>query len=218
MAAYLFTMLRHAVPALCTALTLLPQAAAAHPHIFVQTGLRVEVSESGQITAIEVSWRYDELYSLLMFEDLKLDSDYDGRLRPDELTFLHGFDMNWDAGFEGDLYVTHEGQPVALGPPEPLETTVDNGQITTRHRRTLQVPASGTLIEAYDPTFYTAYELVGDVSISGTCQTEVTPADLNTAYAKLEEMLYGMSQQEADEAFPEVGSEFADKVRITCRD
>lgn len=193
-----------------------PFGVAAHPHIFVDVALRVELTPERELRGVEITWRYDELYSLLMFEDLGLDSDFDGRLNDSELAFLDGFDMNWIDGFEGDMYVTRHGEALTLGPPEPRGTDVENGQIITRHFRTLSGPASGVLLEAYDPTFYTAYALDGAVTVEGDCAANVTPADLAAAYANLEELMYGMSQEQADTEFPQVGAQFADKVTLQC--
>ena len=90
----------------------------AHPHVFVETGLRLVASESGAIQGVEVTWRYDELYSLLVLEDMELDADFDGRLTAAELQVLDGFDLNWVEGFEGDLYAKTAKGALGLGPPE----------------------------------------------------------------------------------------------------
>ena len=65
---------------LMAAMALVPCAATAHPHIFVDTALKVLVTDDGQLESIEVTWVYDEFYSLLIFEDLGLDADFDGEL------------------------------------------------------------------------------------------------------------------------------------------
>ena len=93
--------------------------AGAHPHIFVDTGLTFVTDDAGRLTGVEVLWSYDELYSLLILEDMSLDPDYDGVLTEAELAQLQGFDMQWMEGYAGDLYLTVAGQPVPLGPPEP---------------------------------------------------------------------------------------------------
>ncbi len=204
---------------LCLAV-LSPVVATAHPHIFVETRLGLIMDDQGRLSAVEVSWVYDELYSLLIFEDKQLDNDYDGKLTPAELEELNGFDMNWIPGFEGDLYVSQEAV-LALGPPQPLTTAVEEGRIVTTHRRQLRAPvAAGTVVEiaAYDPTYYTAYEVTGAVAVEGRddCQIEVAKADLNAAYDLLEELLFGRPQAEVEANFPAVGAAFADKVFVEC--
>lgn len=203
----------------CIALLGLAAAPArAHPHIFIEAGLFVDVNAEGEAVAVEVTWTYDELYSLLIFEEFRIDGDFDGRLRADELALLHGFDMDWVEGYEGDLYVTAAGEQVALGAPEPVETRVEEGKIVTVHRRALggSVPANGLVLQAYDPTFYSAYDLSRGVAASGTCAVFIDPADMEAATSALEELLFATPQDEVEAEFPRVGESFADTVTLTC--
>ena len=203
---------------LLAALTLGPNGASAHPHIFVDMALKVIVSEPGQLQAVEVTWAYDEFYSLLIFEDLGLDSDFDGELTADELEKLKGFDLQWSEGFDGDAYLTRNGEALVLGDGEHLETTVSDGRITTRHRRELADPVAvdGVVFKAYDPTYYTAYTLNRGLEVTGGCLGEVTPPDLNSAYDMVEELLYSKPTDQAEAAYPEVGEAFADTVQLSC--
>lgn len=201
-----------------TAFSLVPVGANAHPHIFVNTGLTVIISTAGQLEAVEITWAYDEFYSLLIFEDLALDADFDGELTQQELDKLQGFDLQWSEGYEGDSYLTRNGVKLALGAGEHLLTEVSNGQITTRHRRELAQPVSadGVVFRAYDPTYYTAYTLNQGLEVRGDCKGEITPPDLNAAYNMVEELLYSMPASQTNDAYPEVGEAFADVVRLSC--
>ncbi|MCE8008430.1 DUF1007 family protein [Aestuariivita sp.] len=201
-----------------TCLMLWPVAGAAHPHVFVDTGIKLVLDDQGQLAGVEVSWAYDALYSMLTFEDMGLDNDYDGRLNSAELGFLNGFDLNWVEGFEGDLHLEAAGVPIALGAPEGRGVTVEDARIVSTHYRPLVNPteADGLILRAYDPTFYTAYDLTRGVTAGEGCRAEVTPADLDAAYTLVEEMLYAMPAADAEESFPEVGAAFADTVVIRC--
>lgn len=190
-------------------------AAQAHPHVFVDTTLRIETDAEGRPVAVEVSWRYDELYSLLVFEDMGLDSDYDGALTEDELARLDGFDMQWIPGYAGDLYLSGGAGPIRLGPPEPVATRVDGGRIETVHRRPLAAPGPETIVlRAYDPTYYTAYDLTGGVSAPEGCSVEIAAPDLDAAQARVERELDGRPATVED--FPEVGDAFAETVTLRC--
>ena len=207
------------VLALLAALAPLP--AAAHPHVFIGTGLTLVLDEANRLAAIRVTWSYDELYSLLVLEERALDPDYDGALTPEELASLNGFDMAWIEGFPGDTYAAAEGAPLVLGPPTDYVTTIEEGRIVTTHTRTVAgaPDAADVSVKAYDPTFYTAYEISRGVTVEGGsgCTAEVIPADLDAAYTLLEELLYGPRSGEwNEETFPEVGEAFADEVRLTC--
>ena len=215
--AYILLMLKLALlpcAALLASLGSVP--AAAHPHIFIDAGLFVDVNEEGQAIAVEVTWTYDAFYSLLIFEEFEVDKDYDGALTPDELAQLQAFDLNWIEGFEGDLYVTSDQGKAVLGAPEAVETRVENGQIVTVHRRSLGVPANGLMLRVYDPGFYSAYELTRGVEATGTCAAFIDPADIEAATSALEELLFATPQSQIEAQFPAVGESFADTVTLTC--
>lgn len=198
-----------------------PVAATAHPHIFVDTALEFIVDAEGRLTGVRVAWAYDELYSLLVLEEHGLDQDFDGRVTAEELETLRGFDMNWIPGFEGDLYLTGPEGPVALLGPVDGDVAVEDGRVISFHTRPLATPLDASApitAKAYDPTFYSAYEVTRGATASGAgCAVSVTPPNLDAAYTMLEELLYGPRSGEfSEDNFPEVGEAFADTVVLTC--
>jgi hypothetical protein len=58
------------------------------------------------VTSVEVTWLYDELYTLILLQDYALDPDFDGALTEAEVAGTLGFDLNWNSGFEGGLVLT----------------------------------------------------------------------------------------------------------------
>ena len=74
------------------------------------------------------------------------------------------------------------------------------------------------MVKAYDPTFYTAYNLDGGVSVDGPCAVEVLPADLDAAFTQVEELLYARPSSDFEEDYPAVGESFADTVTVKCAD
>ncbi|UYV36002.1 DUF1007 family protein [Rhodobacteraceae bacterium D3-12] len=195
----------------------LPSVAVAHPHVFVETGLMPVLDDSGALVGVEVTWRYDEFYSLLVLEDLELDGDFDGKLTEAELKRLSGFDMQWVEGYNGDLTIHQGAKILSLGKPDPRGTTFKDGKITTRHFR----PVSGAtsrhawLLQAYDKTYYTAYDLGLGVKAPANCKVSVTKPDLDRAYSMVEEALYA-TPADPEGNFPEVGEAFAEKVEMIC--
>ncbi|WP_367648083.1 DUF1007 family protein [Ruegeria arenilitoris] len=201
----------------------LPIPAMAHPHVFIDTGLEFIVDDSGQLTHVRVTWVYDEFYSLLVLEDMKLDQDADGALTDSEQGFLAGFDAQWVEGYNGDLVVLADGSQVTLsGPLEPQATTED-GRIVSSHLRAVEggaVPAAALTVKAYDETYYTAYEVTRPVTVTGpaSCQISRVDPDIDGQLAQMQAFLLTLDAdydlEEND--IPLVGESFATEIFVSC--
>lgn len=194
-------------------------AAVAHPHAFTDTAFRLILDANGRAAEVEITWVYDELTSLMVVEDHGVDPDGDGMATEAEREVLQGFDQNWDEGFAGDFYIRQGGRDLVLSAPYGQVADYRDGKLVSTFRRRIEPPvdASGGLsVQAYDPTFYTAYTLT-DVAADG-CEVAVTPADTAEAQRKFGAALAAIPPDEVpDEAqFGDVGRLFADEVRITC--
>lgn len=191
--------------------------AQAHPHVFVDTDLRFEANAEGRVDAVEVTWRYDDFFTLLIFEDMGLDPDGDGVLTPEELGRLKGFDLEvWPEGFEGDLYLFSQGEKIEMPRPVPLSVAVEEGRIVATHRRAIPpVPADGLEILEYDPTYYVDYAVQDPVIVSGLpCEARIARADEAAAAEAVEEELGRIPEDIFDEM--RVGIHYADRVMLTC--
>lgn len=222
-------MTRRTLVPLALAAALSAPPAGAHPHIFIDTGLELIHGPDGTLEALRITWVYDELFSMLLLEDIGLDADFDGVLTAEEETALQGFDMDWPDGYEGDVYLTAAGAPVTLGPPEPGPAALrEDGKLVSTHVRRLERPADAAAgpvsVRVYDPTYYTAYSILADgVSTDGAgCSVAVIAPDLDGAYAYLEKAIEDLMAEERDPLeevpFPAVGDRFAEEVRLTCGD
>lgn len=213
-------MKRCALLALCC----LASPLGAHPHIFVDVGFDLRVDAAGRLEAVEVTWAYDALYSLLVTEELGLDADGDMVLTEGEERALTGFDMNWIEGFEGDLEARLEGQKLALSGPKQPTARLSEGRIVTTHLRRLGAPQelAGTLLtlKPFDPTYYTAYEVTLAVTVSGgaLCEIEKQLPDLDAETKRLQQELAALGRDEStiEMGFPEVGENFATEVQVRC--
>lgn len=197
--------------------------ALAHPHVFIDAGLALVTGADGTITAVEVTWRYDELYSLILLQDYGLDPDFDGALTDAEVAATLGFDLNWNGGFEGGLVLTRDGTALTLGAPEAVSMTLrPDGRIETTHRRAVSGDPGGGPVEAqvYDAAFYIAFEatLPSAMTTGGAdCVPELHRADLDAAYAALETELAAIGGAvAAEDNFPAVGALFADRLVFAC--
>lgn len=205
-------------------LTMAAAPAGAHPHIFIDTGLEIVLDAEGRATAVKVAWVYDDFYSLVMIQDLGLDPDADGRLTPEEQAKLSGFDMAWDADYEGDLYVLAGDRPVKLGRPQEWTADYRGDRIISLHTRPLEVPVPVTeplVLQVYDPGYYTAYTILGQPRLSGPgaagCSVQVFEPDLTEADRMLQQMLQEYTaDQSLEQDFPAVGAAYAEEARVTC--
>lgn len=219
--------MRKALIAVMTWVALAGQAPA-HPHIFVDTGVEVIFDAEGRAVAVKVAWVYDDFFSLMMIEDRVLDRDHDGNLTPEEEAQLRGFDMQWEPGYNGDLYVLQDGREIALGGPTDWTASYVAGRITSTHVRALETPVTPgkapLVIQAYDTSFYTAYNIAGTPLLTGAsagCMAEVFEPDLAAADAALQAALDEFAGRDGSEDalemdFPAVGAAYADEVRVTC--
>ncbi|MEC3860374.1 DUF1007 family protein [Mesobacterium sp. TK19101] len=190
--------------------------AQAHPHIFVDTALHIDVDDAGQATGISVTWTYDDFFSLLIFEDMGLDPDGDAHLTQAELDKLRGFDMiEWPDGFEGDLYMFRNGEKQPLDFPEVTGIDVVDGRIVASHHRTFRpAPAEELAFLQYDPTFYVAYTVTDDVTADHGCRVVIDRVDKDVAAETVENLT--KSDPEAMFEVLQLGIHYADTILLTC--
>jgi ABC-type uncharacterized transport system substrate-binding protein len=201
---------------------LLPVPAFAHPHVFVDVEMAVVFDDAGGV-GVRLDWIYDAYFSLLVTTDLGIDMDGDLQLTPDEQALLDEQIAAWPPDFGGDLEVVQNGRSLPLAEKRDHAMVYQDGLLRETHLRPvaeLADRAAALEILAYDPGFYIAYSLVGNVRIEGRddCSATVQPADLNAAYSLVDELLYGRPASDVgpEEDFPEVGRSFADTVVVTC--
>ena len=203
------------------ALCLSATSAVAHPHVFVTASVKV-ICVEGTPSAVELTWIYDDYFSLLLTSDLGIDLDGDMVLTPEEEEILAGAVTEWPADYDGDLEVMQDGEVVALLPKQDHRMEFRDGIVHEIHTRPLApgLTDDPLTVRVYDPNYYVAYDVPGPVEVSGTdaCEGTVAQPDLNRAYALVEELLYGRPASDVgpDEEFPEVGVEFAATITVTC--
>lgn len=206
------------------ALALAPASVRAHPHEFIDARLTLHFNGNGALETFGVEWRYDAFTSMLVLADLGLDPAAE-TLGAEDTEILSGFDMNWQPGYEGDLWPEQGGEPIALSGPEDGHAWLDDGQIVSRHVRHVLKPvdpkAGPLVIRVYDPDYFIAYTIADQGRIEGRtdCHTRLVGADLDAARARLEaeiDALYADGVQDIEANFPEVGRDFADALRLEC--
>lgn len=204
--------MRHA---LALTIAILPAALGAHPHVFVDSSVQLDINADAQVTDVTVTWTYDDFTTLLILEDLGIDPDGDGILTAAETEQMLGFDLiQWPDGFEGDLYLYRDGAKVPLAHPTPVSVTLTDGRLTGTHQRVVpDVPADGLVLRQYDPTYFVAYTL-GSVTLPAPCRADITPPDPAKAEAALKDAIENTPEDHFEVL--ELGIYHADEVVISC--
>ena len=203
---------------MAAAFALLGSAASAHPHVFMDSDLRLLRDPEGRFAVLEVVWTYDAFYSLTLTTDMGLDADGDGVMSDADMAALQGIDAHWTPGFAGDTYVSAGGQDVALSPPRGNEVRYEDGRIVSRFLRDLARPVrpeEAVVLRNYDPGYYIEYS-VRSAAAEG-CAADIVAPDLSAADQALQAELAKLpAGQDAEAEFPAVGALFAQEVRVTC--
>ncbi len=211
------------------ALALAPTGTAAHPHVFIDTGIEVVFDEAGDLSAVQVVWVYDEFYTMLALDDYGMDPDFTGTVTAEERERLAAIYANWDDDYKGDLRPLLDGRELALGGPTAVVAEVQDARLIIAHRRFFDAPVAlegaELVLRVYDPSYFTAYTIAVDPVIRGRedCTARVWGPDWEAADARLQaalDELYasGADIMEVEADFPAVGADFAEEVRLTCAD
>ncbi len=195
---------------------------AAHPHVFVDATVEV-LTEAGAVTGLRLVWTYDDLFSLMLTEDLGIDADGDLVLTDAEAAELAASVTDWPADYTGDLVVSNGGSSLTLAPRDDHGAAFAGGRVIEVHRRPLVTPASAiagpVTVEVFDPYYYVAYTVTG-VTVTGdpSCEATLVRADLEAAQAEVDATWEGLDWASAapDVQLPAIGEAFSDRVEVRC--
>lgn len=157
----------------------LPLSALAHPHVFIDAGLKVLVVD-GKITAVDIRWTWDEVYSDSWIKDF--DSDRDGQFNAAE---TRRFIAEATAGLENfaQFIFVHDAQgtrhPVAG--VSNFRLSRSGNSVVYDFRGALKTPlpvsAGPVTLGAYDESYYidVAFPKAADVGVIGaaSCTAKV---------------------------------------------
>ena len=204
-------------------LALLPATALAHPHVFVDSQVEL-VMDGTLVTAVRLTWTYDDFFSLMLTQDLGLDANADAVLTEPELGALNASVTAWPPDFTGDLVLTHREEPVPLGDRTDHKVDFVDGKMVETHTRPLATPVDAAqaplTVENYDPYYYVAYTVLPAIALSGagSCEATLIPADPEAGQATVDEMFGALDIAGAgpEVQLPPVGFAFTDRVEVRC--
>ena len=198
--------------------TLLPSAARAHPHSWIDVRSAVLFADDGRVTGIEQQWTFDELYTSYVVEEMgggkkpspKVVSQFASKVIANLEPFRYFVDVTVDGKPVKPARVTQyvsemRGQRLWLRFVLPLASPID----PRRH---------ATAFSVYDPTYYIAMEHADlrAVSLTGAPSAACQPA-LERTTPSPSVLARAFSMDAGAPADDTLGRQFAQKVVLTCR-
>ena len=191
---------------------LLAQASpgAAHPHIFIDA--------DGRLTELDVTWIYDAMTSLLMLEDLRIDAA--APLAPEDRARLAAYQTEWQPGFDGDSYLIDGDRRIAVSGPLRPDATIEDAKVVITFARNVETPfrpGPETVVEIYDPTYFTAYAVTAPPRLAGAATGCTAEVEHFRPTASLQPLLDQLGAIPADQDPAEdLGRLFAERVHLAC--
>lgn len=154
--------------ALCTA-CIAPQTAKAHPHVFVDSSLKLNFKKT-TLTSIDVVWTFDEMSSDMFLIDL--DTNADGALTTAEWVKQRSDIEGYLREQSFFVHVTCNGKRIALTEIKNFTATFSGGILKYAMTLPLGITPKATTqriqIAIFDPSYYTDfYTALEAVSVSG---------------------------------------------------
>lgn len=201
---------------------LLPGAANAHPHVFVEANLEIVRNEAGEATTIRHVWRFDELFSSSLLIDF--DENGNGQLDTSELQEIADVTRQSIAEYNFYTEIRNGNEIINFYEPEPYIADMQDGQLLIILAVELEQPVkmSGKdfRVAVSDPTYYVAIDFLTDdaVRVSGKsagCSTEVVPPDWDALYAEDAQRLADLFAAPAD-ADIQASDDYLTWVHFAC--
>ncbi len=202
-------------------LALLPASIQAHPHVFAEARLDVQIGKNGTVESLKHLWRFDELFSSTVL--VEFDANGDLELDENELKTVAETVKESIAEFNFFQTVMLDGKEVDLAPPDELIVDFQDQQmiILFEISPAKPMPLQGKLsFGVYDPTFYTAIEFTDDSHMSVTsktpsCTRAVIRPDPDEAIAQNQQTLTEAFYQES--ATNDMSKMFATRLELDCK-
>ncbi|MCW4149323.1 DUF1007 family protein [Halomonas sp. 18H] len=206
---------------------LLPATAAAHPHVWADISVTIELDEQGRVEALRQRWRLDPFYSLMLLEELKsAEGEQPMEARLDQL----GSEIRSNLAPKGYFTeVRHAGEPVALDEVTEYTTLARDDRVAFHFRLPLVEPlpldslAGGDDLRyrIYDPSYY--IEMIHEINEDQTPRDDALVIDTPNCTTRIiraepdPEMVAKAAQLDRTDEAPEgLGRFFAETGEVSC--
>lgn len=201
-----------------------PNAALAHPHVFVEMRTDVSFSADGKISGINVEWNFDDAYAAVALDGM--DANGDGEYSQEELLALttENMDSLKDYGYFNKMW----GGDTVLQTAPPINAgQTYNGKKLQLHFTVplLQPydPREGEFkVKIYDPEFYIGFDYAKELpvdtegAIAPACKLDLKPLPPDAELIATQDMLASKGVDWKPENGEDFGSLFAQALVVTC--
>ncbi|EPC02866.1 hypothetical protein L861_23940 [Litchfieldella anticariensis FP35 = DSM 16096] len=197
----------------------------AHPHGWIDLGVRVILDDQGRVEALHQRWLMDPFYSLVVLEELgRAEGDASMEARLDQL----GMEIRDNVAAQHYFTeLTHDGHTVALGEVKEYTVMQRGSRVEFSFVLPLETPLAlegkAMQYQVFDPSYY--IEIVHEAEDDETpredalvvvgadiaCTTRIEPADPDPAKVTEAAML-----DYDDQAEPGLGRFFAETGEVSC--
>ncbi len=202
-------------------LSLVPAAAFAHPHIFVEARLEVVADDDGNVAEFRNVWRFDEVFTSSVVMDF--DKNTDLKLEPNELAEVGKTVKDSLADYDYYMNLTMNGKNITVQKPDIIHVDYRDGQLLMFFavKPVEKMPLKGNLtFGVYDPSLYTSIDfptdnemiLVGDAFKA--CKHQVVRPDADQVISQNKQSLTDAFFN--DPTGTNMSKLFATKLDITC--
>ena len=198
------------------ALVLVPQAALAHPHVWITATSELIYAPDGAITGVRHAWTFDDMFSTYALQGME--SKTKGTFSREELAPLAQTNVESLKEFGYFTFAKADGKKQKFQEPVDYFLEHKDGLLTLHFTLPLKAPAKSKelALEVFDPTFFVDFKFaekdpVKLVGAPAACQMSFQrPNDGTLSAQKLGEQNF-MSGDNSN-----FGAMFANKITVAC--
>ena len=130
----------------------------AHPHVFANGHVVLDVNSKHQMVAVTDIWKFDAPFSAMAVTGL--DTNRDGKLEAQELEPLAETSMESLADYHFFTWVTHGGREAKMGKPRAYSYRLSGDRLVLTFTLPLEAPLpldDDLEVEVFDPEYFVAY-------------------------------------------------------------
>ncbi|MBB3137612.1 ABC-type uncharacterized transport system substrate-binding protein [Rhizobium pisi] len=213
--------MKHSTILMAALLSLVPAAAFAHPHIFVEARLEVVAGKDGSVEELRNVWRFDEVFSSSVVMDF--DKNTDLKLEPNELAEVGKTVKQSLADYDYYMNLTINGKNITVQKPDIIHVDYKDGQLLMFFavKPAEKMPLKGRLtFGVYDPSLYTSIDFPTDNELSmvgdgfKACKHQVVRPDADQVISQNKQSLTDAFFN--DPTGTNMSKLFATRLEVTC--